>query len=171
MNFSSVFYLIQVFFTFHFFFFFFFLTQLCKLIGNGLVHFGTFKNTFGYWQKKMYLRTCAPSEDSDQPVHPRSLIWVLARRSVDSSPMFLHADIKESDQTVRMRKPIRVFALYTCHKVHCLMLRLNLWSDEKVIELSAWNLLVDIHPCLLCMLRKYFQNRASRTVLWTFLLH
>ena len=33
---------------------------------------------------KTNIMTCAPSEDSDQPVHPPSLIRVFAVRSMDS---------------------------------------------------------------------------------------
>ena len=33
---------------------------------------------------KTYLRTCAPSEDSDQPAHSRSLIRIITRRILDS---------------------------------------------------------------------------------------
>ena len=42
---------------------------------------------------------CAPSEDSDQPGHPPSLIRVFAVHSMGS---FLHADSEDSDQTGRM---------------------------------------------------------------------
>ena len=37
---------------------------------------------------------CAPSEDSDQPGHPPSLIRVFAVRSMAKDPCFLHADSK-----------------------------------------------------------------------------
>ena len=33
---------------------------------------------------KTYLRTCAPSEDSDQPAHSRSLIRIFTERILDS---------------------------------------------------------------------------------------
>ena len=52
--------------------------------------------------------TCAPSEDSDQPGHPPSLIRVFAQW-VAEDPMFLHADSEDSDQTGRMSRLIRVF--------------------------------------------------------------
>ena len=46
---------------------------------------------------------CAPSEDSDQPGHPPSLIRIFAVRSwVTQNPSFLHADIEDSDQSGRM---------------------------------------------------------------------
>ena len=46
---------------------------------------------------------CAPSEDSDQPGHPPSLIRVFAVRSVIAKdPSFLHADSEDSDQIGRM---------------------------------------------------------------------
>ena len=34
--------------------------------------------------QKMYLRTCGPSKDSDQPAHSRSLIWIFTMRIWDS---------------------------------------------------------------------------------------
>ena len=44
---------------------------------------------------------CAPSEDSDQPGHPPSLIRVFAVRSEGLLELsFLHADSEDSDQTV-----------------------------------------------------------------------
>ena len=47
---------------------------------------------------KTNIMTCAPSEDSDQPVHPPSLIRVFAVRSVRSSwPKLFHANSEDSD--------------------------------------------------------------------------
>ena len=52
-----------------------------------------------------------PSEDSDQPRHPPSLIRVFAcAQWVAKGPMFLHADSEGSDQTGQMPKLIWVFA-------------------------------------------------------------
>ena len=49
---------------------------------------------------------CVPSEDSDQPGHPPSLIRVFAVLSLGSYPSFLHADSKDSDQTGQMPRLI-----------------------------------------------------------------
>ena len=50
---------------------------------------------------------CAPSEDSDQPGHPPSLIRVFAgAQSVAKDQSFLHADSEDSDQTGRMPRLI-----------------------------------------------------------------
>ena len=58
--------------------------------------------TAATWQNQQ--NECAPSEDSDQPGHPPSLIRVFAVRSVGSlGPKFLHADSEDSDQTGRMQ--------------------------------------------------------------------
>ena len=49
-----------------------------------------------------YLRVCAPSEESDQPAHLRSLISTFTARTLDSQGrkvFFFHADNKDSDQT------------------------------------------------------------------------
>ena len=60
------------------------------------------------WQNQQ--NECAPSEDSDQPGHPSSLITVFAcAQWVAKNPSFLHADREDSDQTGWMRL-IWVFA-------------------------------------------------------------
>ena len=43
---------------------------------------------------KMYKFALAPIEDSDQPAHPRSLIWVLDRRSMGSQGSNVSSGIK-----------------------------------------------------------------------------
>ena len=50
----------------------------------------------------------APSEDSDQPGHPPSLIRVFAVRLIAKDTSFLHADSdsEDSDQTGRMPRRI-----------------------------------------------------------------
>ena len=61
---------------------------------------------------------CAPSEDSDQPGHPPSLIRVIAcAQLIAKDPSFLHADSEDSDQTWRMPRLIWVFAGRLCHFV------------------------------------------------------
>ena len=56
---------------------------------------------------KTNIITCAPSEDSDQPVHPPSLIKsLLCAQWVATDPSFLHADSEDSDQTGRMPRLI-----------------------------------------------------------------
>ena len=52
---------------------------------------------------EMYIRTCAYSEDSDQPAHSRRLIWIFTGRIwIARDAKLLHADNEDSDQTVRM---------------------------------------------------------------------
>ena len=69
------------------------------------------------WQNQQ--NECAPSEDSDQPGHPPSLIRAQRRQIswhplraqwVAKAPSFLHADSEDSDQTGQMPRLIRVFA-------------------------------------------------------------
>ena len=58
---------------------------------------------------------CAPSEDSDQPGHPPSLIRVFAcAQWVAKDPSFLHVDSEDPDQTGRMPRLIWVFTGRTC---------------------------------------------------------
>ena len=59
--------------------------------------------------------TCAPSEDSDQPVHPPSLIRVFAVRMKKACVHWAHTE--DSDQTGRMPRLIWVFAGRTCQSV------------------------------------------------------
>ena len=50
-------------------------------------------------RQKIYLRTCAPSNDSDQPAHLESSLgafWIA------NGAKFLYADNKDFDQTARM---------------------------------------------------------------------
>ena len=57
---------------------------------------------------------CSPSEDSDQPWHPPSLIRVFIVRTMGSQgPSFLHVDSEDSDQTGQMPRLIWVFAGHT----------------------------------------------------------
>ena len=68
------------------------------------------------WQNQR--NDCAPSEDSDQPGHPPSLIRDFAfAQWVAKDPSFLNADSEDSDQTGRMPRLFRVFAGRTCHFV------------------------------------------------------
>ena len=53
---------------------------------------------------------CAPSEDSDKPGHPLSLIRDLAVHLVAKDPRFIHADSEDSDQTGWIPRLIRVFS-------------------------------------------------------------
>ena len=62
-------------------------------------------NTFEPPRDKTNKMACAPSNDSDQPGHPPSLIRVFAVRSA-KDPSFLHADSEYSDQTGRMPRLI-----------------------------------------------------------------
>ena len=58
-------------------------------------------------RRKPYSRTCAPSEDSDQPARSRSLIRILTGRILDSQGCDVkYADNEVSDQTSRMRRLI-----------------------------------------------------------------
>ena len=80
---------------------------------------------------------CAPSEDSDQPGHPPSLIRVFAvgcpgwsesslcTQWVTEDSNFLHADREDSDQTGGMLRLIWVFAGLTRHVICFVMRRLK----------------------------------------------
>ena len=56
----------------------------------------------------MYIRICAPSEDSDQPSHLRCMIEIIGL-------IFIHADKGDSDQTARIGRTfqkVRFFMLW-----------------------------------------------------------
>ena len=63
--------------------------------------------------------TCAPSEDSDQHLHPPSLsrVFAVLAQWVAKNPSFLHADSEDSDQTGWMPRLTYVFAGRTGHFV------------------------------------------------------
>ena len=75
-------------------------------------------------RQKTYLLIYAHSEDSDQSVHSRRLIWIFTERSwIVKDARFLHTGNEDSDQTVRMRK-LWIFAGRTCLKERFLALKL-----------------------------------------------
>ena len=62
---------------------------------------------FELQREKTYLWTCAPCEDSDQPVCSRGLIRIFAEQFwIAKGAKFLQADTEDSDQTARMCGPI-----------------------------------------------------------------
>ena len=60
--------------------------------------------------------TCAPSEASDQPGHPPSLISPLCSQWVAKDPSFLYADSEDPDQSGRMP---RLISLRWAHMPLC----------------------------------------------------
>ena len=73
--------------------------------------------------------TCAPSEDSDQPGHPPSLIRVIAVRMRKS---WILEHTAKTDQTAQMRRLIRIFARRTFNFVSFIVLRLNLIDYKHI---------------------------------------
>ena len=65
-----------------------------------------------------------PSEDSDQPGHPPSLIRVFAVRSVSMRTKYFFMRTVKTDQTGRMHRLICVFAGRNGHFVGFVMRRL-----------------------------------------------
>ena len=72
------------------------------------------------WRQKTYLRTCVPSEDSDQTAHSRSLIRTFTGRSLD----YQGCNFSSRGQR-RLYTLIRVFVVRTCQKRRSLTLRLR----------------------------------------------
>ena len=73
-----------------------------------------------------YFRTCAPSEDSDQPAHSRSLIRIFTGHILDSQ--WCQVSSCGQQWLIRLRWLIWVFVGCTYHKVLFLMLRL-IWKE------------------------------------------
>ena len=81
---------------------------------------------------------CAPSEDSDQPGHPPSLIRVFTcAQCVAKDPSFLHADSEDSDQTERMPRLIWVFA--GCTVTLLVLSRGGSFHTEEVTKFQCWH--------------------------------
>ena len=130
--------------------------------------------------KETYIRTCAPSEDSDQPAHPRSLIRIFTGAFwIAKDEKFLHATNEASDQSTRMRRLFWVFSLRIWQKVHFRTLRLicnisrwyflpseTQWWDEIILKNGYWPL-TDIYDQILI----YSKTLMSRTPLrpWKFI--
>ena len=100
---------------------------------------------------------CAPSEDSDQPGHPPSLIRVFAVRSVGSKRHKLPScESKDSDQTGRMARLVWVFVGRTCHFVGFVMrwlilARLFFYDQQNEwFGLSTW--------CTKSFLKEYIED-------------
>ena len=75
---------------------------------------------------------CVPSEDSDQPGHPPSLISLRCEDAQADLSLrcALNADSEDSDQTGRMSRLIWVFDGRTCHFVGFVMRQLILVYDK-----------------------------------------
>ena len=104
---------------------------------------------------------CAPSEDSDQPGHPPSLIRVFAVRTKKSGSLATHwAHSEDSDQTGRMPRQIWVFAGCTCHFVGFVMMQLKCIHK---LEIFFWAY------CCLCEILSLKYLSAISLSLWVLL--
>ena len=107
----------------------------------------TFETTWKSWndppQDTTNKMTCAPSQDSDQPWHPPSLIIALmSTQWIAKDPRFLHGDREDSDQTVQMPRLILVFAGCTCHFVGFVMWQLIYFWDFRAMP--SWQNTVNL---------------------------
>ena len=104
---------------------------------------------FGPPRDKTNKMTCAPSEDSDQPRHPPSLIRVFAVRlkNFGSLATCIHwAPSEYSYQTARLRRLVWIFAGCTCWFCHAAALFsacslrcvLWLWHSLEIVFLYYW---------------------------------
>ena len=85
---------------------------------------------------------CAPSEDSDQPGHPPSLIKSLLSAWKKLGSLATHwAHSKDSDQTGWMPRLIRVFAGRTCHFVGFVMREaMECWSCRALFTRALYSI-------------------------------
>ena len=94
--------------------------------------------------------SCAPSEDSDQPGHPPSLIRVFAMCTIGAKdPNFLHAGSEDSDQTGRMPRLILIFAGRTCPFVSFVVRWLISWFDNSSYNKTSTRTLMARSPWLI----------------------
>ena len=76
-------------------------TGMCRRTSSALSGTSTYKHIlihvqYELFRQKTYLQTRAPGEDSDQPVHSRRLISIVAGRILNSKDAkILHADNKD----------------------------------------------------------------------------
>ena len=87
-------------------------------------------NNLAATSEKTYILTCAPSVESDQSARSQCesslcAFWIA------KDAKFLHADNEDSDQTVRLRRLIRVLPEHTRQTVRDLMLRLICFISRK----------------------------------------
>ena len=124
--------------------------------------------TIGPQCPKTFFLTCAPSEDSDQPAHSRSLIRIFAGRIWDIQGFKVcHVDQEDSDQTVWMRRLIWVFLGRTCTKIRFLTINCIHEIDKfRDIKTAPGNLLFSHRPW---PARKDFMYVNSKSTLpWLF---
>ena len=78
---------------------------------------------------KTNIMTCAPSEDSDQPVHPPNLIRVFAAPQwVAYDPSFLHADSEDWSDLADAQADL---SLRWAHMPLC-------WFCHEAAQMSLW---------------------------------
>ena len=92
---------------------------------------------YRHWKEGIatYLRKCAPSKDSDQPAHSRSLIRIFTDRIlIAKDATFLGADKEDSKQTASLRRLVQVFAVRNCPKVFFRTFRLEWYSGANLAD-------------------------------------
>ena len=109
--------------------------------------------------QKTYFHSCAPSEDSDQPAHSRSLIrnytWSIW---IAMNAKFLQADNEDSDQTAGMRRLIRGWVVRTYRKVLFLTASPIFFSSEITNCMYTYINKFDLHNKLSVILSKRISN-------------
>ena len=99
------------------------------------------------WTSEMCLRTCAPDEDSDQPAHSRSLIWIFAGRLLDSHECNVSSCRQRrywSDQSESLCAHVSWYVFWHC--------RSNFFV-RYVIELACWQKIISLNNFLFCLLK------------------
>ena len=121
------------------------LLSLLGCIGGSGILLSTYalKTQFAPPHNKTNKMACAPSEDSDQPRHPPSLIRVFVVRMkkalVLSYPLSASEDF---DQTWRKPRLIGVFTGHTCHFVGFVIK----WLNFAVVRLSCTCMIISNSP-------------------------
>ena len=99
-------------------------------------------STFEPPHNKTNKMTCAPSEDTDQPRHPPSLIRSLLSAWGSIGSLATHwAHSEDSDQTARMPRQIWVFAGHTCHFVGFVILWLSIVERAVNFRSLFWDII------------------------------
>ena len=124
-----------------------------------------------------YKMACAPSEDSDQPGHPSSLIslWCLLEQSLGATHW---AQSKDSDQPGQMPRMIRIFAGPSCHFVDFVMCWLVYYIRSYITNTAAslgnigsWQTGPSCSKLTMSLVNESLKFTSSDTqICWNFLL-
>ena len=101
-------------------------------------------------QHKTYLLTCAFKDDSDQPMHPLSLISLCCLHEETLQPWLFKMCREDSDQTAWMHRLIWVFTVHKSKDMFShVVAHLFVKRENMTISWNSWlnrDLNIQLHP-------------------------